>query len=135
MLFAMLIVDKFKGFYAGIVASDFQKSHINNVAQVKVTNYALSQWKRKNWAPKTEAKNVAGISQIATQSFRGKIIEFLWWIQKQVYRESTITSRVARLKRLINLKANLLDPENVKKNNIKAKKLERIKKRRNGICI
>ncbi len=62
----------------------------------------------------TETKTVAGESPNAEQCIKGKIIEFLWWMQKQGYRESTITSRAARLQRLINLKANLLDPEDVK---------------------
>jgi integrase len=60
----------------------------------------------------TETKTVAGES--TNKDIKGKIIEFLWWMQKQGYRESTITSRAARLQRLINLKANLLDPESVK---------------------
>ena len=62
----------------------------------------------------TETKTVAGESPKAEQGIKGKIIEFLWWMQKQGYRESTITSRAARLHRLISLKANLLDPEDVK---------------------
>ena len=62
----------------------------------------------------TETKNVAGESSTAELEIKGKLIEFLWWMQKQGYRESTITSRVSRLQRLINLGANLLDSDSVK---------------------
>lgn len=44
----------------------------------------------------------------------GKIIEFLWWMKKQGYKESTIVGKYSRLRRLVNLGANLLDPESVK---------------------
>ena len=45
---------------------------------------------------------------------RGKIVEFLWWMKKQGYAEQTIYSRGKRLRRLVKLGANLLDPETVK---------------------
>jgi len=45
---------------------------------------------------------------------KGKIIEFLWWMQKQGYKESTIVSRGSRLRRFVKLEANLFDPECVK---------------------
>jgi len=45
---------------------------------------------------------------------QSKIVEFLWWMKKQGYKETTIFSRGLRLKRLINLGANLLNPESVK---------------------
>ncbi|MEM2108673.1 MAG: tyrosine-type recombinase/integrase [Candidatus Bathyarchaeia archaeon] len=44
----------------------------------------------------------------------GKIVEFLWWMKKQGYKETTIFSRGQRLKRLINLGADLFNPESVK---------------------
>ena len=45
---------------------------------------------------------------------KGKIIEFLWWMKKQGYKETTIRSRDKKLRRLVKLGANLLDPESVK---------------------
>jgi len=88
----------------------------NNLHKENQTNedYRLSAilQEAKKLDPTTETKTVAGESP--KDSIKGKIIEFLWWMQKQGYKESTITSRAARLQRLINLKANLLDPENVK---------------------
>jgi len=33
----------------------------------------------------------------------GKILEFLWWMKKQGYKESTIASRSSRLRRLVRL--------------------------------
>ena len=57
---------------------------------------------------------LAGATKLSEAETKGKIVEFLWWMKKQGYKESTITSRGARLKRLVRLTANLLDPENVK---------------------
>jgi len=45
---------------------------------------------------------------------KGKIVEFLWWMRKQGYAEQTIYSRGKRLRRLVKLGANLLEPESVK---------------------
>ena len=45
---------------------------------------------------------------------REKLIEFLWWMRKQGYRESTIISRSKKLWRLVRLGADLLNPESVK---------------------
>ena len=62
----------------------------------------------------TETKTVAGESPIANRTTLGKILEFLWWMQKQGYKESTIISRGSRLRRLANLHTDLDDPEHVK---------------------
>ena len=50
----------------------------------------------------------------ATTDIKGKIVEYLWYLKKQGYRKSTITSKVNRLERLVRLGANLYEPENVK---------------------
>ncbi len=47
-------------------------------------------------------------------ALQGKIIEFLWWMKKQGYKETTIKGKGKRLMRLLRLGANLLDPESVK---------------------
>ena len=68
----------------------------------------------------TEIKTVAGDESPESKrntkvcTFEGKIIEFLWWMQKQGYKETTIISRGSRLRRLSNLHANLNDPESIK---------------------
>ena len=65
----------------------------------------------------TEIKTVAGESGKcnATQAdIESKIVDFLWWMKKQGYRETTIVSRGSRLRRLVNLNANLHDVESVK---------------------
>jgi len=59
------------------------------------------------------SKRAAGATWLESD-VRGKLIEFLWWMKKQGYKESTILSRSARLKRLVRLGADLLDPESVK---------------------
>jgi integrase len=71
-------------------------------------NLAKVESRLKKWAAgATETKsNEAEI--------KGKLVEFLWWMRKQGYAESTILSRGSRLRRLVKLGANLYDPESVK---------------------
>ena len=59
-------------------------------------------------------RRAAGATGKTKAGIKGKIVEFLWWMKKQGYKESTIISRAARLRRLINLGADLYDPESVK---------------------
>jgi len=49
-----------------------------------------------------------------TLDIKGKIIEHVWWLQKQGYKESTIIGRSRLLKTLVQRGADLLDPESVK---------------------
>ena len=60
------------------------------------------------------ANGLAGATNLSKMETESKIIEFLWWMHKQGYRQSTIVSRSSRLKRLVKLEANLMDPESVK---------------------
>jgi integrase len=46
---------------------------------------------------------------------KGKIIEFLWYLKKQGYAESTIKTRLHKIKQLTKRGADLFDPESVKK--------------------
>jgi integrase len=62
----------------------------------------------------TEIKTVAGESTTTKSNSEAKILEFLWWMKKQGYKETTIISRGIRLRRLISLKADLNNPESVK---------------------
>lgn len=59
-------------------------------------------------------KQAAGATNLSNAELKGKLVEFLWWMKKQGYAESTTIKRVRRLKTLINKGANLLDPESVK---------------------
>jgi len=61
-------------------------------------------------------KRAAGATEetVKTSTFKGKILEFAWWMKKQGYAESTITSRVEVLELLAKRGANLYDPESVK---------------------
>ena len=63
-------------------------------------------------AVEKEEKEKSG--QAGATEASGKIVEFLWWLKKQGYAESTIKSRVKLLKRLVKLGANLFDPDSVK---------------------
>jgi len=49
-----------------------------------------------------------------TADIKGKILEFLWWMRKQGYSESTITGRSQILTRLMKLKADLYKPETIR---------------------
>jgi integrase len=62
----------------------------------------------------TETNTVAGESTTARPSAEAKIIDFLWWMKKQGYKETTIISRGVRLRRLASLNADLSNPESVK---------------------
>jgi integrase len=63
---------------------------------------------------KTRQKWAAGATKVDKTTLKGKIVEFLWWMQREGYAESTIVSRGSRLRRLVKLKANLFNPESVK---------------------
>jgi integrase len=66
-------------------------------------------------AAEGEKRDAGATETIQSQTdVKGKIVEYAWWMQKQGYSPLTIESRIKKLKRLINLGANLLDPENVK---------------------
>ena len=74
----------------------------------------------------TETKNLAAEPQTTevlrrnrvlsttTSNFEGEIVEFLWWMQKQGYQETTIAGRDKKLRRLAQLGADLNNPESVK---------------------
>jgi integrase len=61
-----------------------------------------------------ETKTVAGESKTAKPSTEAKIIDFLWWMKKQGYKETTIISRGVRLRRIVHLGADLNNPESIK---------------------
>lgn len=52
---------------------------------------------------------------------KSEIINFAWWLKKQGYAESTINSRVKKLKTLLKLGTDLNDPESVKETIAKQK--------------
>ena len=62
----------------------------------------------------TEINAVAGESTTTKSGSEAKILEFLWYMRKQGYKETTIISRGVRLRRLIVLGADLNNPESVK---------------------
>jgi len=51
----------------------------------------------------------------STQDTKGKIIEYIWFMKKQGYAESTIKTRTKILKQLVKRGAILDDPESIKK--------------------
>jgi len=65
-------------------------------------------------AVESREKWAAGATTLEDAATRGKIIEFMWWLKKEGYAESTITRRIRLLRTLSRRGANLLDPESVK---------------------
>jgi len=63
--------------------------------------------------PQRESPTREGTATSST-GLQGKIVEFLWWMKKQGYAESTIEGRARVIKVLMQRGANLLDPESVK---------------------
>jgi integrase len=80
--------------------------------------------RRRVCVSEREAKNLAKVETrqnqptregtTQTTNIKGVLVDFLWYMKKQGYAASTITSRVKLLKRLVKLKASLYDPESVK---------------------
>jgi len=62
----------------------------------------------------TETKTVAGESTAIKSSPEATILEFLWYMKKQGYKETTVISRGVRLRRLMALGADLSNPESIK---------------------
>ena len=58
-------------------------------------------------------KRAAGATE-AVGDVKGKLVEFAWWLKKQGYKDTTITSKVKLLKILAKRGAELSDPESVK---------------------
>ncbi|MCD6445690.1 tyrosine-type recombinase/integrase [Candidatus Bathyarchaeota archaeon] len=61
----------------------------------------------------TEKSGTAGATEKDEAEVKGKIVEFLWWMKKKGYSESTILSKGQILKRLVRLNADLFNPETV----------------------
>jgi integrase len=61
----------------------------------------------------TRQEKAAGATK-QTATVKGKLIDYMWYMKKQGYAESTIKSRCKLLKRLITVGGNLYDPENIK---------------------
>jgi integrase len=74
--------------------------------------------KAKNLASEKETTRTqewaAGATTQSQADTKGKIVEFLWYLKKEGYRESTITTWTHVLKALMKQGCNLLDPESVK---------------------
>lgn len=70
-----------------------------------------------------DAKNLAGVeprksglagATLTDSNVHGELVNFSWWMKKQGYKETTIESYRYALKYLIQLNADLRDPESVK---------------------
>jgi integrase len=58
-------------------------------------------------------KRAAGTTLLSAD-IKGKLVEFAWWLKKQGYKDSTITSKVKLMKILAQRGGNLEDPESIK---------------------
>jgi len=61
-----------------------------------------------------EKREAGGIEKAKETELQGKIIEFLWWMKKQGYKETTTRGKGKRRQVLLKLGANLMGPESVK---------------------
>jgi len=59
-------------------------------------------------------KWAAGATKTDSATIKGKLLEFAWWMKKQGYAKTTITTREKILKILVKRGANLFDPESIK---------------------
>jgi len=70
------------------------------------------------YSSQIEAKNLAiiekGEEKTAGANVKSKIIEFVWWLKKEGYAESTILTRGRLIKILANRGADLYNPDSVK---------------------
>jgi len=66
-------------------------------------------------------KRAAGATKLDSATVKGKIVEFLWYLKRENYAESTIGRYVKEIKLLIKRGANILDPEDVKETIAKQK--------------
>lgn len=61
---------------------------------------------------KTQQEKAAGATKKDQATIKGKIVEFAWYVQKQGYKSAK--NRVSMIKRLVDLGADLWNPETVK---------------------
>lgn len=55
-----------------------------------------------------------GATEPSEAEIRGKVVDFLWWMRNEGYAPSTIEARGRKLRGLLKLGADLLDPQSVK---------------------
>jgi len=68
----------------------------------------------KNLAAEPQKEKWAAGATETSADIRSKLVEFAWWLKKQGYKDTTITSKVKLLKILAKRGADLLNPESVK---------------------
>jgi len=95
----------------GVSLKENQQRAINSHVSI-IRHNQICALEAKNLEPQTEPKTVAG--EITQQDSKGKIVTFEFWLLKQGYSKSTITSRRKLLSRLLRLGANFNDEESVK---------------------
>jgi len=84
------------------------------LSKVEKQNRAAVYWRGPLTLEAEMEKRDAGATETTQLNMSAKLIEFLWWMKKQGYKDTTIKGKSSRLRRLVKLGANLFDPENVK---------------------
>jgi len=77
----------------------------------------------------TRTQKAAGATETQPLDIKGKIIEYLWWMEKQGYAKDTIRGYGSCLRALLARNANLWDPETVKEALVREKKWSQNRKR------
>lgn len=85
------------------------------------SNAEYAHKKAKNLSNARELETLAGERNETQQDIRGKIVQFIWQMQKDNYSKETITTYSKALQRLIDLHADLSNPESVKETLTKMK--------------
>jgi len=62
----------------------------------------------------TRTQKAAGATETQSLDVKGKIIEYLWWMEKQGYAKDTIRGYGSCLRALLARNADLRDPETIK---------------------
>ena len=89
---------------------DFNRFSGPSTCQVSVTE---AEGTKNLSRQRTRQKRAAGATK--KSNIKGKLVEFIWYMKKHGYAESTIRSRAKLLKRLVKLGADPFDPEDIKK--------------------
>jgi len=77
----------------------------------------------------TRTQKAAGATETQPLDVKGKIIEYLWWMEKQGYAKDTIRGYGSCLRALLTRNADLRDPETVKEALAREKKWSQNRKR------
>ena len=111
--FVFSSVKEFRKPFSFKLSEDIASHKTSNVGEGLNILRSYSRGQAKLLQKQTLEKNQAS-SQLTLEEFKGKIIEFAFWLNKNGKKKTTIKGQTGNLKNLYNSGANLCDPESVK---------------------